>query len=469
MLFTSPEFLFAFLPVFLGTYFLVAERFRNAPLFLASLFFYYTMSGELALVLIASVIVNFFVALRIDKTDGGRRKFWLILGIVINLLPLIFYKYAAFFMSNVNETLDIVGITSLIPVPKTVLPIGISFFTFQALSYIADVTMRRIKPSQNMIDFGMYHACFPQLIAGPIVRYEDIQTCITSRTIKLDDVYAGAVRFCFGFAKKIILADSMGKVADVVFATRPEALHWAPAWIGMIAYTLQIYFDFSGYSDMAIGIGRILGFTYPENFNQPYRSINITEFWRRWHMTLSQWFRDYVYIPLGGNRGSTTRTTINLMIVFFLCGLWHGAAWTFVVWGLWHGGLLLIERYAIKLTRIQIPPFLAWSLTMIAVMAGWVLFRSSNLGDAWSYLMALGQIRQDPFYPVVLVRALPIDKCFYMALAIIVALFPFERLEYIKQKAWFVPLQSVAACGLFAMAIIMMAANGFNPFIYFRF
>ena len=324
MLFTSPEFLFAFLPLFLILYFLAAEKFRNSVLFASSLFFYFTTSGELTLVLLFSVVVNFLIARQLEKSQDKARNIWLITGIILNLIPLLYYKYAAFFIAALDQILEPLGGKFALPVPHPALPIGISFFTFQALSYLADVATRRFQAVPNLIDFGMYHACFPQLIAGPIVRYDEIKAQIAKRTYPLDEIFAGAVRFCFGFGKKVIFADTMGKVADTVFHTPHEALTWAPAWIGMIAYTLQIYFDFSGYSDMAIGIGQILGFTYPENFNQPYRSRSVTEFWRRWHMTLSRWFRDYVYIPLGGNRGSASRTYLNLLIVFLLCGLWHG-------------------------------------------------------------------------------------------------------------------------------------------------
>src|SRR5262249_31216673 len=274
--------------------------------------------------------------------------------------------------------------------PSIELPIGISFFTFQAISYVADIYTGRIVPVRRFIDFLAYHLLFPQLIAGPIVRYVEIEKELYDRRGSLGDFADGLHRCCLGLGKKLILADIMGVVADSVFSLPTNELTTGVAWFGALAYTLQIYFDFSGYSDMAIGLGRMLGFRFPENFNQPYRSQSITEFWRRWHMTLSRWFRDYLYIPLGGNRAGPIRTYANLLIVFVLCGLWHGAAYTFLLWGLFHGALLVIERLAQNRFGWKPTGLGGWALTLLLVMIGWVLFRAPTAGAAVDFLKAMG-------------------------------------------------------------------------------
>ena len=387
MLFSSPEFLFAFLPLFLLIYFAVPRTAKNPVLLIAGIFFYFTTSGELTSILILSILFNYVIALSIADATERKRKILLIFAVVINIVPLLYYKYSSFLFDALQGFLYFIGMNIAIVAPKPPLPIGISFFTFQAVSYILDIYWARVRPARSLIDFGMYHSCFPQLIAGPIVRYEEIEREVYQRIVRLDDLYNGCVQFCFGLAKKVVLADNMGAVANPLFDLSSGSLPPIAAWCGAIAYTLQIYFDFSGYSDMAIGLGRMLGFHFPENFNQPYLSVSITEFWRRWHMTLSRWFRDYVYIPLGGNRRSLLRTLLNLQVVFFLCGLWHGAGYGFVVWGLYHGLLLTVERLAAhsfgnagrRLQPSWTLPVFGWCYTIVAVMIGWVIFRAATL------------------------------------------------------------------------------------------
>lgn len=470
MLFSSPEFLFAFLPAFLFLYAACPARFRNTLLFAASLFFYFTTSGELTLVLILSVAVNYYLALWLQRGPLRARKLILAAGILINLLPLLYYKYARFFISAISDALRNWGLALTLPDINPILPIGISFFTFQAISYIADVYMVRTKPASNAIDFGMYHSCFPQLIAGPIVRYEEIEPQIYHRGMRLDDIYNGITQFCFGLGKKVILADNAGVVADKMFKLPLDSLDFSCAWIGVIAYTLQIYFDFSGYSDMAIGLGRVLGFSYPENFDQPYLSRSVTEFWRRWHMTLSRWFKDYVYIPLGGNRTSARRTLFNLFLVFFLCGLWHGAAYNFIVWGLYHGSLLVAERLARTWFKVQIPPLLGWAYTIVAVMVGWVFFRAESTSAAISYLGAMFSFGSVDLLSAPILSTLTADKITYLILAILCALVPYQWLTvHANRRYYFHPVLSVCSLGVAVLAIVMMSVNGFSPFIYFRF
>jgi alginate O-acetyltransferase complex protein AlgI len=319
------------------------------------------------------------------------------------------------------------------------------------------------------VDFGMYHACFPQLIAGPIVRYEEVAAQLRQRPVRLDDLYGGAVQFCFGLAKKAILADPAGVVADKAFDLHGSTLTFGSAWLGILAYTLQIYLDFSGYSDMAIGLGRMLGFGYPENFDQPYRSRSITEFWRRWHMTLSRWFRDYLYIPLGGNRAGLRRTLLNLGLVFFLCGLWHGAAVSFVVWGLYHGALLVNERLLHRWVGWKLPGYLGWPYSIVAVMVGWVFFRADSLDAAGHYLGAMlppGKLALDPLLGSVLTN----DKIAYIALGVAVSLIPWRPFfAFAGGRYQFGPIAAGASLLLACYAAVMLSVGGFTPFIYFRF
>lgn len=472
MVFSSPSFIFFFLPVFLLVYYLAPPRARNAILLVASILFYFAGAGYAAIVLILSVPLNQYVGIYIaDHMHSREAKIALASGIALNLLPLLMLKYFHFFGSSMIDGLALLGFKSTMQLPEWLLPAGISFFTFQGISYLVDIYRGQTKPAPTMIDFGMYHTSFPQLIAGPIVRYVEIEDRVVHRPIVLDQVEWGIVRFCFGLAKKIIIADNMGVIADQVFALPPGQLTTSLAWLGTAAYTLQIYFDFSGYSDMAIGLGCMLGFRFPENFNQPYRSQSITEFWRRWHMTLSRWFRDYVYIPLGGNRTGPLRTYLNLFIVFFLCGLWHGAAYTFIVWGLFHGLLLVIERVMRNRWAIEPSGLIGWGITLVLVMIGWVFFRSDTVSGAFGFLAAMFGLGQATEEAHVVAFYLTPDKLFFMALGVLVSLFPVERLQG-SLTNWTLsaryPLQALALV-CFVYSVAQIAANGFNPFIYFRF
>jgi alginate O-acetyltransferase complex protein AlgI len=469
MLFSSPDFLFGFLPLFLLLYAIVGQKLRNLVLFLASLTFYFSTSGELTVILALSVVLNWALALQLARSERRTQAAWLVLGVVLNLLPLLYYKYARFFLGAIGDALAAAGWSVALPRVDPPLPIGISFFTFQALSYIADVALGRVLPARSLINFGMYHSCFPQLIAGPIVRYEEIASEVARRKHRLVDLHNGVVQFCFGLGKKVILADQTGAIADAVFGLPVNHAGFSGAWLGLVAYTLQIYFDFSGYSDMAIGLGRCLGFHYPENFNQPYLSCSVTEFWRRWHMTLSRWFRDYVYIPLGGNRRGLVRTLMNLLTVFFLCGLWHGAEYSFVVWGLLHGALLMLERLGRACTDWRPPALLGWAYTLGVVMIAWVFFRSAGTSQAIAYIGDLFDPRTIVL-PVELYATLTPNRICYLVLAALAALVPFRPfVRFTDGRYYFGPALSIASLAVALLAITMMAANGFSPFIYFRF
>ncbi|MFW2384016.1 MAG: MBOAT family O-acyltransferase [Acidimicrobiales bacterium] len=389
MLFTSATFLWLFLPavLLLHTPLLRASlTAANTFLVLASLLFYWWGSQELVLLLAVSVIIDYLAAdlASIARRRGRMRivKGCVVASVVANVGLLGWFKYAGFLAETMNNIAARAGGGSIV-VPSVVLPIGISFFTFQSMSYTFDVAAGRIEPIGDPLRLLLYVSLFPQLIAGPIVRARDIQFELASRTVGMQQLTDGFSRFAWGLAKKMLIADAVAPLVDAAYAAEPTM---ASAWIAAVGFAVQIYFDFSGYSDMAIGLGQMLGFTFPENFNRPYAASTVTDFWRRWHITLSTWFRDYFYIPLGGNRGSKAATYRNLILVFLVTGIWHGAAWTFVIWGLWHGAALLIERRAGIAAQHTHPLLRAW--TVLVVLGGWVLFKSPDLATAGSLFAA---------------------------------------------------------------------------------
>ena len=470
MVFSSPLFLYVFIPVFFSLYWLAPDRFKNPLILCGSMVFYAIGAGSTVVVLAASIWLNQFLAVRLAAAPVERRKVLLIVGLILNLLGIVYYKYLAFLWGLTGDAAAALGLGGLTAPPEIPLPVGISFFTFQAISYLVDIYRREIPVAAGYGEFATYHSLFPQLVAGPIVRYREIRDEMYARRIDLAAVTEGTYRFCLGLGKKVILADNLGTVADAAFAVAPGQLGFAQAWLGIVCYSLQIYFDFSGYSDMAIGLGRLLGFHFPENFDQPYRSASITEFWRRWHMTLSRWFRDYVYIPLGGNRRGVLRTSINLWLVFFLCGLWHGAGLTFIGWGLYHGLMLSLERLARSRFGWQPSGWAAIVVTFILVTIGWVFFRAPTVGAALDYLSAMffiskgAAILPSPF------TLLPLQTLFYLAIALLFAFVPFERLSRLRLDG---PVLMVPQLGFsivcLAYSSLLLAANSFNPFIYFRF
>jgi alginate O-acetyltransferase complex protein AlgI len=380
MVFSSISFLFYFLPAFLVLYFLVPARAKNFVLFVASLLFYSWGEGAYVVVLLAYLVFNYACGRLIDPLEGGRRKAALAAGVAVNLCGIIYFKYAAFLLGWAVEV--------SVALPDH-LPAGISFYTFHSISYLADVYRRSATAERNILSLAVYLSMFPQLIAGPIIRFKDICGEIRHRVHTWQKAHAGARQIVIGLAQKVLIADNLGLLADGAFNTVPGALTAGLAWAGLVAYSFQLYFDFAGYSNMAIGMGRVLGLTYPKNFDLPYCSTSITEFWRRWHISLSTWFRDYLYIPLGGNRVSRSRTFLNLLVVFLLCGLWHGASLNFVVWGLYHGVFLVLERTRFgALLEARWRP-LRYGYALLVVMIGWVFFRSPTLPHALEYLQAM--------------------------------------------------------------------------------
>ena len=470
MVFSSNLFLFGFLPIFLACLFITPARFRNGFILLASLVFYTAGSGALVWILVFSIIWNYYFAHAIAHEKS---RLMLGIGITANLCLLAYFKYANFFTREISAVLTELGISSDQTVLAITLPIGISFYTFQATSYLVDVYRKTVKPSSSIVGFGMYLANFPQLIAGPIVRYAHIEKSIEHRPISLAGFSDGIFRFCIGLGKKILIADAMGEVADLIFALPAGELTTTLAWLGVTAYTLQIYFDFSGYSDMAIGLGKMMGFTFPENFNQPYRARSITEFWRRWHMTLSTWFRDYLYIPLGGNRKGSARTYFNLFLVFILCGLWHGAAYTFIAWGLFHGMLLTIERVMLNRSGFKLQGVTGLLLTIILVMISWVIFRSDNIAASGTYLLAMAGLGEGVETYFGLGYYLTNDRLFILCIGWVIALTPFERFRASGNLALNPTVlefgRRVFSIVVLLLVTIELAGKTFNPFIYFRF
>lgn len=484
MVFSSVLFLYLFLPITLIVYFLSGKQLRNIVLLTASLIFYAWGEFGYVLIMVYSVFLNWPTGVLVEKTrlQPFVCRAWLSVGIAANLLPLLFFKYGNFLVENYNVLATSIDLP-LIVTDTIHLPIGISFFTFQAISYLVDV-YRKEAPSQgNPLNLALYISLFPQLIAGPIIRYHDVAKQVVSRYVSLDDLRYGVFRFIIGLAKKIFIANQMGLVADHVFSLSPNGLPAGLLWLAVVAFTLQIYFDFAGYSDMAIGLGRMFGFRFLENFNYPYLSGSIQEFWRRWHISLSSWFRDYVYIPLGGNRRGEPRTYANLLLVFLLCGFWHGASWTFVIWGLYHGFFLVLERSPVGNLLSRLPKPVRHCYALLVVMIGWIFFRADTLEYATDFIGALTNFRQPPYLDGPLFTAL--NPEFYLALAagIVFAtpIFPYlqrilsGRLKIIGDTRS-VLLQLLTTGGVFVfMAVILVygtaqiISGSYNPFLYFRF
>jgi alginate O-acetyltransferase complex protein AlgI len=476
MLFASPIFLFLFLPATLLAYYALPRVWRNAVLLVASLVFY--AWGELRYVplILGSVLFNWWMGIRVsDASTQVIRRRWLALAIAGNLGTLAVFKYANFAVANLNAIAPIfwVGPVALAAIP---LPLGISFFTFHAISYVVDVYKRNADAQKHMPDFALYILLFPQLIAGPIIRWRDIAAQIPGRVERYADFAYGVRRFVLGLGKKVLIANTLGQAADSIFGLSASELTTPLAWLGLICYTLQIYFDFSGYSDMAIGLMRMFGFRILENFNYPYISRSIREFWRRWHISLSNWFRDYLYIPLGGNQRGARRAYLNLVIVFLLCGLWHGASWPFVLWGAWHGLFLVAERAGLERPLARIG-FVSHVYALLVIMGGWVLFRCDTLTHAIDYYAALlGFAQGDPWrrplaevLDPLLATTLVIAAIFATPLARIIGEWR-ERVSLAGVRGNAVLALDLGWLGaVFVAAAAFLAAGTYNPFIYFRF
>lgn len=472
MVFASAIFLFLFLPITIIGYFLIKPKYKNFWLFIMSLVFYAWGGLIYAILFIFSAYINFLFGIWMEK-DRERKKLILFLSIVWNLGILAYFKYSSFILLNLQVIIQIFIPNFKINIVHVPLPIGISFFTFQIMTYVIDLYREEIKVQKKFINLGLYIMLFPQLIAGPIVRYIDIEKEINNRKVDIDLIDEGIKRFILGLGKKIFIANIMGTWADTVFNMSLEKINTPLAWLGIFGYTMQIFFDFSAYSDMAIGLGKIFGFHFLENFNYPYISRNIQEFWRRWHISLSQWFKDYLYIPLGGNRKGKIRTYINLLIVFFLTGLWHGSSWNFIFWGIFHGVFLIIERLGLKKVLEKTPKILQHLYTMIIVIIGWVFFRADNFIFALKYLKILfipNFIHMESF-----LVELENLKLFIAVCAIIFSTPIVPKLKNIllnnifKNKFYYEIFRNFIYIIFFLLSVIFLAGSNFNPFIYFHF
>lgn len=470
MVFSSTIFLFIFLPLTLLGYYLMADKFKNYWLLLVSLLFFSWSQPYYLWIIILNIIINYCCAMLIDNIQPFRKSL-LITAILANLGILYYFKYFDFTIDSLNNLLK-----CNFSLQNIILPIGISFFTFQGMSYVIDVYRREVPVQKNVFKVALYIVLFPQLIAGPIVRYTDINVEIDSRTVNLDSFVYGIQKFIIGMGKKAVLANTLAVTADAVWNQGPAGIAWNTAWIGSLAYTLQIYFDFSGYSDMAIGLGRMFGFHFNENFELPYISKNITEFWRRWHISLSSWFRDYVYIPLGGNRRWVYR---NLAIVFLLTGIWHGASWHFLVWGVWNGLFILIERFlrnkrtenTQKETLIKTICSKIYALSVIHL--GWILFRAPDTKSALQFVSVMLGIQKSNQVGYTVFWYLDKWTIFIMFFAVFFSSsIPTRICKYLKghvKEHILTPVKYIALLLLFYISILRIVSGTYNPFIYFQF
>lgn len=470
MVFSSITFLIYFLPVFLLAYHLVPNKFKNACILIFSIIFYAWGGPKFIFVILGTTFLDFhFVNAMHNAKTAGAKKQWLVLSLLMNVGLLFYFKYCNFFIDNINALAG-----TEIHWAKIVLPIGISFYTFESITYVVDVYRGIHKPLKNFWHYQTYIIFFPKLIAGPIVRYHDIANQITNRekNYTADIKLSGFYIFCLGLAKKVIIANTLGMQADAVFKLDASEIDTAAAWVGAIAYTFQIYFDFSGYSDMAIGLGKICGFKLPENFKNPYLSFSITEFWRRWHITLGTWMKNYLYIPMGGNKVTAKKLYRNLIVVFLLSGLWHGASWNFVLWGAFHGTFLVLERLFLEDAYKKMHKAISTGITFMIVVTGWVLFRNENLGYG---LHVIKEMYAFDFFDGKF--SLNNDFWFSCALAIVFSFFAFNsKMQALQDKVYgevftnqsrnLLLLTSIC---LFYISLSYISALDFNPFIYFRF
>jgi alginate O-acetyltransferase complex protein AlgI len=489
MLFSSPVFLFLFMPLLLIGYGIAPRALRNSVLLLASIVFYAWGERFFVVVMLASIAANWLLGLALDALKLPRQRQAVVVGAVaLNIGLLAYFKYSEFLIVNLNELLAMVGAAPIAVVAQH-LPLGISFFTFHSLSYVIDVYRGVATAQRRPIDYALYISFFPQLIAGPIIRYHDIYRQLEHRKVRLELAASGIERFLAGLGKKMLLANPLGEVADRIFAVPGAELSPAAAWLGVICYTLQIYLDFSAYSDMAIGLARVFGFKFLENFNYPYVAQSMQEFWRRWHISLSNWFRDYLYIPLGGNRVPNWRIYLNLIVVFFLCGLWHGANWTFVVWGTIHGCFLILERIGLAKLLARMPRLVRHAYTLTVVMLAWVFFRSADLPQALQHLrvmFGLGGVTSMDFLQYV-------DQMmiFSLVLGSLASAGVFTRLtadwrsrqgqsegylhpgidelQIERDGGGVLGARAVVLLSIGLLACSQVAAGTYNPFIYFRF
>ena len=459
MIFSSITFIYYFLPILLVFYFLVPKKYKNSLLLIFSLVFYFLGEPKYIIILLLSCFINYFVSKQIDKNE--HRKVWLLLGIAYNVLQLLIFKYTDFFINNINNVFK----TNL-PFLYIVMPIGISFFTFQTLGYIIDVYNGKHKSASKLTDFMAYVCLFPQLVAGPIVRYSDVEYDLVNRTHSFDKFGEGIKRFIIGLSKKVLLANVLGEFSKEIITNTVLS-----SWLKPICYTLQIYFDFSGYSDMAIGLGLMFGFKFLENFNYPFISSSITDFWRRWHISLSSWFKDYIYIPLGGNKVSKIKWIRNIFVVWFLTGFWHGASWNFIVWGLYFGILLVIEKVFLK-KYIDKLKGLNHIYTLFIVVISFLIFNASSVTEIFSSLKMMFMVDSIPLYNneilyyfrsygltivIAIISSTPLLKTIHKAI------------EKTKLRKIFNVLEVICYIILLTLTTAYLIDESFNPFLYFRF
>ncbi len=475
MVFSSNIFLFLFLPLFLAIYYLAPAKQRNLVILVGSYGFYAWWRVDFLLLFIGLTLWNYWIGLKIvshlqtsTSTSSGAKP-WLTLGVTGDLAVLGYFKYANFGIDNFNTIMLQYGFEPFIAA-QIILPIGISFYTFQAISYIIDVYRRDTPPTHNLVDFGAFISLFPQLIAGPVLRYKDLANQFTDRTHSLSLFGLGAQRFMQGFIAKVFIADSIAPIVTTCFSMKnPTTLD---AWLGALAYTAQLLFDFSGYSAMAIGLGLMMGFRFIENFNQPYISQSITEFWRRWHISLSSWLKDYLYISLGGNRGGTFKTYRNLFLTMFLGGLWHGANWTFVLWGTWHGVILSIERSLGITGKTNGFSFTGWLLTFLLVVIGWVMFRAPDVSTAFNIYSAMFSLGQPTFSPEVTqtVTRMQLATLLLAYVCILVTGFADSLIKRLGDIGLTVKrLMALMVLPLFLLSLLKLSAQSYSPFLYFQF
>ena len=464
MVFSDSVFLFMFLPLTLAVYYAVPFAFKNTVLFLTGLLFYAWGEPVYVLIMLLSTAIDYCAGRLMDRFDSNKniRKATLLVSVVMNLSLLGIFKYGSFFIGSVN---GIFG--SAIPDPGLPLPIGISFFTFQSMSYTIDLYRRNIKVQKNFIDFAAFVTMFPQIVAGPIVRYEDVSAQLACRRIDLRSMSDGITRFVCGMCKKVLIANSIGALWTDVKAQDYASMPAATAWLGIAAFTLQIYFDFSGYSDMAIGLGKMLGFDFPENFRYPYNSKSAAEFWRRWHIPLGDWFKSYVYFPLGGSRGSTAATIRNTLIVWLLTGLWHGASWNFILWGLYYGVLIILEKFVFRRLLERTPSALRHILTMLAVVFGWVIFEITSPASELEFVKAMLGFGGS-FANSFTLNALHNYAVTFIAAIAISTGIPLKICKKLPEKRADTLSLVGEAAGMTA-CIACLVDSGYNPFLYFNF
>ncbi|MEG1141701.1 MAG: MBOAT family O-acyltransferase [Clostridia bacterium] len=460
MIFSSLMFLFLFLPIVLISYYSLNNKFKNYVLLLASLFFYAWGEPKYIYLMIFSILINYLFGLKVSEDSKSNKKLWLILSVVFNLGLLVIFKYADFLFG-------IKGIK---------LPLGISFFTFQTMSYVIDVYRKDGKVQKNISDLALYISLFPQLVAGPIVRYQTVYEQINKRTHSLEKFADGVNRFVIGLAKKVILSNQLAMIADGVFNSSTSSLSMGESWLGIICYTLQIYFDFGGYSDMAIGLGKMFGFDFLENFNYPYISQSVSEFWRRWHISLGSWFRDYVYIPLGGSRVSKLKLYRNLFVVWGLTGIWHGASLNFIIWGLYFGVFIALEKAFLEKILYKLPKILRHIYLLLIAMIGWVFFRANNIEQAIEFIKVMIGIGSNPLFSNMFLMY--INDYWYIISASIVFATPIvEKIKHmiiskdknLLENSLVYMMQGLVLTSFLFVVVVMLNSSSYNPFLYFRF